>query len=102
MASLGINKGPYELDYKLVSHRGAKVTTILNTPYFDNMSLTMTNTFAYDVGFIPEGYELRPDLISNLFYGTPKNWWLLMFVNGITDPFEGFKVNQRILIPKQG
>ena len=65
MASLGINKGPYELDYKLVSHRGAKVTTILNTPYFDNMSLTMTNTFAYDVGFIPEGYEhnVRNDLL---------------------------------------
>ena len=49
---------------------------------------------------IPAGFEHRPDLISNVFYGSPSNWWLLMLVNGISDPFEGFNVRDRILIPK--
>jgi len=100
MASLGKNKGPYELDYKQVKHKHATVTTIVNTPYFDNFILNMDQPQDYEVGYIPLGYEHRPDLISNLFYGTPKNWWLLMLVNNITDPFEGFKINERILIPK--
>jgi hypothetical protein len=52
------------------------------------------------VGYIPAGYEHRPDLISNLFYGSPKNWWLLMLVNSVEDPFEGFNVGDSILIPK--
>ena len=39
-------------------------------------------------------------LISNLFYGSPKYWWLLMLVNNITDPSEGFVLNEKILIPK--
>ena len=60
----------------------------------------METSFDYEVGYVPAGYEHRPDLISNVFYGTPKNWWLLMLVNSITDPFEGFNENDQILIPK--
>lgn len=54
----------------------------------------------YDEGLIPLGYELRPDLVSWIFYRTTDLWWLLLLVNGISDTFEGFKVNQRIKIPK--
>jgi len=100
MASLGKNKGPYELACNIVSHRNAKVTTIVNTAFFDNYLFNMDEQSKYNVGYIPLGYEHRPDLISNLFYGTPKNWWLLMLVNNISDPFEGFKIHERILIPK--
>ena len=100
MASLGSKRGPYALDAVTVKHRGAKITTIVNSPLFDEYIMDMDSIYEYQVGYIPKGYEHRPDLISNLFYGTPKNWWLLMLVNEITDPFEGFKVNQRILIPK--
>jgi len=100
MASLGKNRGPFSLDYKLVEHRGTKVTTIINSKVYDSILNNLENYYDYDVGFIPEGYEHRPDLISNVFYGTPNNWWLLMLVNGITDPFEGFKANEKILIPK--
>tara|TARA_R110002126_G_scaffold564_1_gene3563 strand:+ start:1583 stop:1888 length:306 start_codon:yes stop_codon:yes gene_type:complete len=100
MASLGKNRGPYSLDHNQVLHRGVTTTTILNTPRFDNILSDLDNAYEYEVGFVPAGYEHRPDLISNIFYGSPKNWWLLMLVNGITDPGEGFKINQRILIPK--
>lgn len=92
--------GPYALGVNTVRHRRVLTTSIINTPIFDNIAKDVENAYEYDVGYIPAGYENRPDLISNVFYGTPKNWWLLMYVNGITDPFEGFQANQRILIPK--
>ena len=98
MASLGENRGPYELDGNIVSHRNIRTTTILNYKKFDGVLADLENYYEYEVGYVPEGYENRPDLISNVFYGTPKHWWLLMMVNNITDPFEGFQVNQRIVI----
>ena len=100
MASLGEKTWPYAFDAVEVKHRETVVTTIVNSPVFDGILSNMDDSFAYDVGYIPNGYENRPDLISNLFYGSPKYWWLLMLVNNITDPNEGFKLNERILIPK--
>lgn len=99
MASLGKNRGPYEIDYVSMSHRNTEVTTIVNSPVFENLLEDIDTAFEYEIGFVPAGYEHRPDLISNVFYGTPKNWWLLMLVNNITDPFESFNANDRILIP---
>ena len=100
MASLGKNKGPYSLDVNRVQHRNVTTTTIVNTPKFDSILGDLGSAYRYDVGYVPAGYEHRPDLISNIFYGSPKNWWLLMLVNGISDPAEGFRVSQKILIPK--
>jgi hypothetical protein len=100
MASKGQNTGPYSLDSKEVKHRGVLTTTIVNTPKFDSMVMNLGQAYEYEVGYVPAGYEHRPDLIANVFYGSPKNWWLLMLVNGISDPNEGFKQNDRILIPK--
>tara|TARA_R110002051_G_scaffold240473_1_gene300954 strand:+ start:757 stop:1059 length:303 start_codon:yes stop_codon:yes gene_type:complete len=92
--------GPYTLGVNEVPHRKVVTTTILNTPEFDRLSQTLKTAYVYEVGYVPAGYEHRPDLISNVFYGSPKNWWLLMYVNGINDPFEGFNTNDRILIPQ--
>jgi hypothetical protein len=100
MPQYGQNSGPYSLDYRTVKHRKVTTTTILNTPAFDQLAENLNDIYEYDVGYVPAGYEHRPDLISNIFYGSPRNWWLLMYVNGIADPFEGFKTQERILIPK--
>ena len=100
MASLCTNRGPYSLDVNQVRHRGVITTTILNTYKFDSILSDLDSAYEYEVGYVPVGYEHRPDLISNVFYGSPKNWWLLMLVNSISDPNEGFKVNDKILIPK--
>ena len=94
------DNGPYVLGVQTVPHRNAKVTTTLHTAGTDNLIANLENAYIYDVGYVPAGFEHRPDLISNVFYGTPKNWWLLMQVNSISDPFEGFKVGDRILIPR--
>ena len=95
-----INRGPYSLDEVRVAHRNIVTNTILNSEKFDTLVANLDESFDYEVGFIPAGYAHRPDLISDLFYDSPKNWWLLMLVNGISDPFEGFNENDRILIPK--
>jgi len=101
MAALGKNRGPYALDVVEVQHRGHTVTTIVNSPVFDNyISNIGKNPRDYEVGVIPAGYEHRPDLISNVYFGNVRSWWLLMLVNGITDPFEGFKLQERISVPK--
>jgi len=100
MAALGKKNGPYALDVVKITHRNATVTTIINSPVFDRILGNLEDAYEYDVGYVPAGYEHRPDLISNIFYGSPNNWWLLMLVNNITDPFEGFKLHERILIPK--
>jgi len=100
MASLGENTGPYSLDYVSEAFRNTRINTIVNSPTFDSLIANLDDAYEYEIGYVPAGYEHRPDLISNIFYGSPKNWWFLMLVNGITDPFEGFRVSQRILIPK--
>ena len=94
------DRGPYSLDEVRVNHRNITTNTIVNSEKFDLLLENLDDAFKYDIGYIPAGYEHRPDLISNLFYDSPKNWWLLMLVNGINDPFEGFNINDRILIPK--
>ena len=94
------DKGPYSLDEIRVQHRSIITNTIVDTEKFDSILSDIDDAFEYEVGYVPNGYAHRPDLISNVFYGSPKNWWLLMLVNGVDDPFEGFNENDRILIPK--
>ena len=94
------DRGPYTLDEVRVQHRSVTTNTIVNSEKFDSLLEDLENAFEYEVGYVPAGYAHRPDLISNVFYGTPKNWWLLMLVNSVDDPFEGFNENDRILIPK--
>jgi hypothetical protein len=95
-----LNRGPYALDEVIVQHRNIQTNTIVNASKFDSLLGDLDSAYDYEVGYVPAGYAHRPDLISNVFYGTPKNWWLLMLVNNISDPFEGFNVNDAILIPK--
>ena len=95
-----MNRGPYNLDEIVVKHKNITTNTIVNSDKFDNLLNNLEDSYEYQVGYVPQEYAHRPDLISNIFYGSPKNWWLLMLVNGISDPFEGFNANDAILIPK--
>lgn len=91
---------PYRANPRQYSHRTKKVSTILHKRTIDQLRRLLNTDYAYDVGYIPPGYEHRPDKISTVFYGTPDNWWLLLMANSIMDPLDGFKVNQKIKIPK--
>jgi hypothetical protein len=90
----------YSVGYEVVDHKNAKIKTTFGSNKADELNEKYEDLFTYTVGFVPLGYEHRPDLISNLFYETPDKWWLLMKVNNISDPFEGFNVGDKILIPK--
>jgi len=99
MATSNNNFGPYSIGFNTVTHRNAQVRTVFNAVQFDNLLENLQTDYTYTEGYVPIGFEHRPDLISQAFYGTPKNWWLLMVANNINDPFEGFNVGDKILIP---
>lgn len=90
----------YTVGQVMVEHKGVKVNTSVGHPAQDLLAQYSGRLYQFDIGYIPAGYGHRPDLISELFYNTAGYWWLLMLVNNVTDPFEGFNVGDRILIPK--
>lgn len=100
MKTLTGRNGPYSLDKVIYNHKGKKISSILNSKVFDNMIININNVYSYDVIKIPAGYKNRPDLLANAYYGNAANWWLLMLVNNINDPFESLNPNQRIAFPK--
>jgi len=83
----------------VVNHKGVITHTPVGTEQYDSLVENIDTVFNFEVGYIPLAAAHRPDLISNVFYDTPSYWWLLMLVNNITDPFEGFNAGDRILLP---
>jgi len=48
---------------------------------------------------VSAGHQYRPDLVSNLVYGTPDFWWRIMEANNIKDIFD-FKAGLNLRIPE--
>ena len=90
---------PYSIGFQSVFHRNVNVKTIFGSEEADRFIQQLVESENYRVGYVPIGYEHRPDLISDVFYNTPDNWWILMLANNIIDPFEGFNVGDEIIIP---
>lgn len=84
--------------FSTASHKNKTIFSSLASESFKNF-YTSLNRVPYKVGYIPAGYEHRPDLISNLFYGTPTKDWFICYFNNIKDPFNELNVGDRILIP---
>ena len=57
------------------------------------------NDYDYTLYSIPLSEEYRPDLIANKFYGDGKLYWVLVYVNDISDSPQGFNVNRQIKVP---
>jgi len=98
MASLTKKNDQYFVGREIISHKRKNTDTVIGSKEFEEFLNTYEN-FEYFVGYVPAGYAHRPDLIANVFYGSPANWWLILRVNNISDPFEGLNVGDRILIP---
>ena len=90
------NQSRYSKGSVDMEHRDVIIRTTVGSKEYENF---LVNPPAGKIGYVPVGYEHRPDRISNLFYGTPDLWWVIMEVNGISDPFEGLNVGDQILIP---
>jgi len=46
-------------------------------------------------------YAHRPDLISQIFYGSEQLYWVIAFVNLLTEPFAQTVVGKRLRIPSR-
>jgi len=89
----------YTIGFNEINHRNKTIATSLISSKFQDYMEDLKNK-EFDVGFIPAGYEHRPDLISDLFYNTVTNDWIIMAFNNISDPFQELNVGDKILIPK--
>ena len=49
---------------------------------------------------IPLIYQYRPDRIATKFYGNPTLFWVLVYVNDISDSPEGFYFGRKIRVPR--
>ena len=85
-----------------ISHKGKVLTTSVGSKGYERLYSGLgANLNHYNkVGKIPVGYDSRPDLITNLFFGSPDSWWLICERNNYFDVFEQINVGDRIIIPK--
>ena len=81
------------------THKDKKIVSSINSQQLE-IFIENLNTYEYDIGVVPAGYEHRADLISNLFYETPTLDWLICLVNNISDPFQELNIGTVIKIPK--
>ncbi len=86
----------YSVGSEIVTHKGKKLTVGRSASISSLLDSLLPGC---RLGTIPAGYEHRPDLISNLFYGTVTNDWILVMINNIKDPFQQLNVGDSILIP---
>lgn len=93
------NKSRYINGVTRVRHKGVTVTTSLNSEGYERFIKDL-QTKNVDIGYIPAGYENRPDLISDVFFPSPDSWWIIMEANNIDDPFENLAVHDRLVIPQ--
>lgn len=84
--------------YITLYHKGKKVPTSVGSIIYENSIISLAGIPSVEK-FIPAGYDHRPDLISNLFFDGPSSWWVVMELNGLSDPFENLKLNERIVLP---
>ena len=98
--SMTRNYGHNRLGADDVIHKSKIIKSISTNVVANDTVENLDTVFEYEVAFVPAGYEHRPDLISDLFYDTPGNDWLILLANNIDDPFEGLNVNDRIILPK--
>jgi len=88
----------YSVGVQVYAHKGKLIPSTVGSPAFDNYTRALDRA-EYQMGMIPAGYEARPDLVSNLFFGGTDAWWKVMCMNNFTDPFEHVIPGYQILLP---
>ncbi len=84
--------------YETIRHNGKDIVVSVTSPQFTSF-ISNLKSRPFKVGYIIAGYEHRADLISDLFYNTPKYDWMICLMNNISDPFNELNLGDRILIP---
>jgi len=93
------SKGRYSVGSVNISHKSKKIPSVVGSREYERFLRNLETGTTYTVGYVPIGYEHRPDLIANLFLGSALYWWVILEANNIVDPFDELNVGDRILIP---
>lgn len=98
----GNKKSRPSFGLNLIRHRGKLVATSVGSRQYETQfcGLGSTARFSRRLGTIPFGYGHRPELIANLFLGSPISWWQICERNAVFDVFEQMNTGDNIYIPK--
>jgi len=91
-------KNQYSVGYRTVTHKNKRIAVACGSNKFEQYYTTLDFS-NYRIGIVPAGYQNRPDLISNVFFGSPFFDWLICYINNIKDPFNELNSGDRILLP---
>jgi len=81
-----------------VLHKGKSIFTSVGSESYEGTFGPQVASIPVN-GVVPPGYAHRPDLISNLFLGSPSTWWIICETNAIFDVFEQLKSGSPIRVP---
>ena len=99
MAQVDIEKSSrYGFGATLYIHKGKSVISSVGNAKWDASYASLLSQ-SYNLGSIPPELANRPDLISNVWTGTPYLWWQFLCINNIFDPFESLNSGDPILVP---
>ena len=82
----------------VLSHKGRNTTTSVGSK--QDRDIVQLPNQPMRRGNVPNMFDNRPDLMSNVFYDTPGYWWYIMQANGVSDPFEQLNAGDPINIPE--
>lgn len=91
-------KTRYDFGENVITHKGKKITTSLNTN-FENLISRELLDGTYQIGSVRPYIVNRPDTISDIFFDTPHLWWYIMVFNNLKDPFESLNPGDILYIP---
>ena len=87
----------YRKGVTTIQHKGKSVTTNVGTSFDDIVA--SADDKQYRKARLNHLHEGRPDVISDLFYDTPDNWWFIMHINNINDPLQQLTSGRTFKIP---
>jgi len=93
-----------EFGLNTVFHKGKFLkTSVGNSAYESIFNSSKGSIFggSLKVGYIPLGFQNRPDLIAHTFLGSVESWWIMCEINNIFDVFENLKSGERIYLPQR-
>lgn len=90
----------YSIGFTDYLHRGETIRSLVGSKEAEAYIRDVSRTNNVQIGYIPEGFQFRPDLIAETFYDSPSNWWTLLVYSNIPD-FKDLKVMKRLIIPNK-
>ena len=83
-----------------IRHKGHPINTSVGSLRYESSFGGSRRAGDFGIKRVPEGYNHRPDLIADLFYGTTSLWWIVCETNAIFDVFEQLNAGDSVYLPR--